>query len=133
MERLKEKAQLIRFANFKDDDERLDYFTGVTRQYWDVFWNFLVPSLENILSKRAAETLAHGRKISGGPGRKSTLSLEDEPLMTMIRLRLGHLEKELASQFRVSESNVSRVFRKWINYLFLCLGGIPLRPEWEQI
>ena len=53
--------------------------------------------------------------------------------MTLMRLRLGRLEQELAYQFGVSSSTISRIFTKWINYLYLHLGDIPLWPEWEQV
>ena len=53
--------------------------------------------------------------------------------MALIRLHLGRSEKVLAYEFGVSPSTLYRVFLKWINYLYLHLGDIPIWPEWEQI
>ena len=126
-------SQLLRFANVKNDDEMLKYYTSFTREYWEVLWKYLQPSPENILSQQSVASEEAGRKISLGSGRKSKLPLEDELFMTLMRLRLGRLEQELAYQFGVSTSTISRIFTKWINYLYLRLGDIPLWPEWEQI
>ena len=121
-------SQLLRFENIKNDDKLLKYYTILSRVYWDVLWKYLQPSPENILSQKSAASEEAGRIISFGSGRKSKLSLQDELFMTLMRLRLGRLEQELAYQFGVSSSTISRIFTKWINHLYLRLGDIPLWP-----
>ena len=61
------------------------------------------------------------------------MTLEDELLLTFMRLRLGRLEQSLAYQFRIDKSTVSGIFTKWINYLYLLLGDLPMWPEWEVV
>ena len=63
-----------------------------------------------------------------GAGRKHWLSLEDEMLMTLVRLRLGRLEQDRAYEFDVSMSTVCRIFDKWINFGHLKLGDFPIWP-----
>ena len=83
---------------------------------WDCLWRFFEPSEKNILSMYSASKNDAQRRISFGSGRKSELSLEDQLLLTMMRLRLGRLEQELAYSFGIDVSNVSRIIQKWISY-----------------
>ena len=136
IERLQHKImdlekRIFRFQNVKDADggEQLKFLTGLPREYWDVLWSDLQPSAENILSKRSAEKEAQGRLNCPGQGRPSVLTLEDELLMTLMRLRLGRMEQELAFVFEVDKSTVCRIFVKWINFMYLRLGDICLWPS----
>ena len=54
-------------------------------------------------------------------------------MLTMIRLRLGRFEQELAYQFGISISSVSRIFHMWMNFLYLRLGLLPILPTWEAL
>ena len=89
--------------------------------------------MEMLLSQHASQADASGRNVAHGRGRKSQLSLEDQLLLTLMRLRLGRLEEELAYLFQVDCATVSRMFVKWINYLYLRLGLIPIWPEWDDV
>ena len=51
--------------------------------------------------------------------------MEDELLMTLMRIRLAREEQDLAYHFGVSQSTVSRITSMWINFLYLRLGLIP--------
>lgn len=126
------KSQVLRFENVRLEDKMLSFFTGLSRDIWDILWTFLKPE-GNILSSKSATTDKKGRQNSYGAGRKSILSLQDQLLMTLIRLRLGTLEQVLSYQFGVSISSVSRTVVKWINYLYLRLGLIPTWPKWEAV
>lgn len=127
------KSQLFRYDNIKHDGKQLAYLTGLSPGNWDLLWNFLKVSDENILSQSASRTSLKGRRIAKGSGRKSTLSLEDQLLITLMRLRLGRLENELAYLFGCDEATISRIFIKWLNFLYLRLGQIPLWPTWDDV
>ena len=45
--------------------------------------------------------------------------------MTMVRLRLGLLEQDIAFRFQVSQSTVSRITCTWIIFLYLKLKRNP--------
>ena len=68
-----------------------------------------------------------------GAGPHSTLSEQDQLLIVLIRLRIGAAERDLSIRFGVSESTVCRIFQKWINYLYLRLGSLPIWPSWESV
>ena len=50
-----------------------------------------------------------------GPGRK--LDLEQEFLLTLMKLKLGLINEDLAFRFMVSSTTVSSVFIKWIKLM----------------
>ena len=53
--------------------------------------------------------------------------------MTLIRLRLGLFELDLAHRFGVSKATVHRVCTTWINFMYLRLGSINIWPNKETI
>jgi hypothetical protein len=57
----------------------------------------------------------------------------EELFMTLVRLRLGLFEQDLAYRFNVSQSTVSRITCTWINLLYLKLKEIQLWPPREII
>ena len=99
----------------------------------DCWWRFFKPSEKNILSMYSALKDDAQRRISFGSGRRSELLLEDQLLLTMMRLRLGRLEQELAYSFGIDVSNVSRIIQKWISYMYLHLGLLPIWPDWCDV
>ena len=117
-----------RVVCFQNVGPQLQFLTGLSREYWDILWNDLQPLSGNIISQKSAKKEAEGRLNCPGAGRKAVLSPEDELLMTLMRLRLGRLEEDLAFVFGVDTATVSRIFTKWINFLFLRLGDLPIWP-----
>ena len=107
-----------------------EFYTGVSPASFDSLWDFLKPSEENVLSHRQAASVGSPHAFAG---RKSILSLHDQLFMVLMRLRLGLLERDLAFRFGVSESTISRLFQKWINYMYLRLGSLPVWPTWERV
>ena len=82
----------------RDDDKRTKFYTGLTTFYlFQTLFNFVVP-LVQMLQKM--------------PGK---LSLVDEFLMVLMKLRLGLLNEDLGYRFGVSNSTVSRIFHKWLD------------------
>ena len=53
--------------------------------------------------------------------------------MVLVRLRLGLLERDLAIRFCIGEATVSRTFVRWINYMYLRLGLLPVWPSSESV
>ena len=90
------KYQGFRFRNAKTDPDQLMYMTGLTLQIWNTLWEFLEPSLEDVLSAKSAAIEERGRINFSGAGRKPALSQEDQLLMTLMRRRLARNEQDLA-------------------------------------
>ena len=54
------------------------------------------------------------------------LSVEDEYLLVLMKLRMGLSVIDLAERFSVSESTVNNIFLTWINYLYVTLGSLKI-------
>ncbi|CAH3031580.1 unnamed protein product, partial [Pocillopora meandrina] len=57
------------------------------------------------------------------------LSVEDDFLLVLMKLRLGLSTIDLAVRFNVSEATVSKLFTTWINYLYVHLGDLKIWPH----
>ena len=66
-----------------------------------------------------------------GPARK--LQSRDEFLLTMMKLRLGLLTKDLASRFRISVGLSSQIFQSWLRALATYLQHMVYVPDADVI
>ncbi|KAG9467924.1 hypothetical protein GDO78_014043, partial [Eleutherodactylus coqui] len=106
MNSIKHESKWVRFYTGFDSYEHLTDFLGFVT---------------------ADQQLCTGRirkKTEVGP--QSALSLEDQLLLVLTRLRLGLLLQDLAFRFRVSESTVSRYWLNWTELLHARLTQIPI-------
>ena len=55
--------------------------------------------------------------------------MEDDFLLVLMKLRLGLSTIDLAVRFNVSEATVSKLFKPWINYLYVGLGDLKIRSS----
>lgn len=62
-----------------------------------------------------------------------SLPLINQLILVLKKLRLGSLDQELSNEFNISTSTVGRIFKTWINYLYVVLGSLPLWPSKQQI
>ena len=65
---------------------------------------------------------------NGGLTRKA-MSLFDEYLVTLVRLRRGYDVEHMAYLFAVSKSQISRIFITWVNLLYQCLQPLLKWPS----
>ena len=87
-------------ANFKDNDEKVLYYTGLSS--WELLeklFNYIKCSLKQ----------------------QSALTPFQQLLLTLIRLRLNLSGKDLAYRFKIHESTVCRLFEFVVNLLFVKL------------
>lgn len=77
-----------------------------------------------------AHQLGENRK-KPGPQRKT--SVEEELFMTLVRLRQGLSEEDLAFRMKVSQSTVSRIVITWISFLSRELSSLIYWPTGEEI
>lgn len=61
------------------------------------------------------------------------LSVADEFLMVLMKLRMGLSHLDLAERFDLSESKVSSIIITWINYLYIILGSLKIWPSRDII
>ena len=66
-----------------------------------------------------------------GPQRK--LGSEDELLLTLMKLRLGLLFRDLAARFKISAGLCSQIFHSWIRTMAKCLKNMIFFPDSDKI
>ena len=64
-----------------------------------------------------------------GSSRDHVLSVEDEFLLVMMKLRLGLTNLDLAMRFNVAEATISNTIITWLNLLFIQLGTLKIWPH----
>ena len=67
------------------------------------------------------------------PNRSHKLTVEDEFLLMMMKLRVGLADLDLSVRFGISEGCVSRTFITWLNYIYLTLGSMSTWPHRDII
>ena len=63
------------------------------------------------------------------PGPERKLSLQQEFLLVLMKLRLGLMLKDLVFRFQVSPGKVSQIFITWIKFLSKELSVLIIWPE----
>lgn len=66
-------------------------------------------------------------------GKKRSIIPADELFLTLSRLRANVPEKVLADQFKISTSEVSRIFVTWVDLLFSRLNQLPIWATRETV
>ena len=98
-----------------EDERKLKYFTGFVDT--DMFWIYFRLITQNQIFRN----------------RNSILSLEDQFLLVLLRLRLGITEQFIAHLFHISTSTVGKYFRAWINMMYKRFKALNIWPSREKI
>ena len=61
------------------------------------------------------------------------LSVEDEFLMLLMKLRMGLSNIDLAERFCVSESTVNNINLTWVNFVYNVIGSLKIWPHRDKI
>jgi len=123
-------SKLFRLENIKTKDSLACYYTGFSSYYaLKSFYNFLGLAVDQFTYSYDGPTADEEIKRC----RPRTLPPLEEFFMTMVRLRAGLFEQDIANRFQVSQSTVSRILCTWINFLHLRLKEIPLWPPKELV
>ena len=128
-----EKAQ-FRLSNMINDDSKVTFYTGFPSfATLNAFYIFLGPAVDNLKYSKQQDQIDVVSGVEKKRLRPRALPPTEELFMTLIRLRLGLLEQDLAYRFNVSQSTVSRIVCTWINFQYLQLKERPLWPPREII
>ena len=105
---LSEKITVLNEAFFKDDDEKVKFYTGLTN------WNLLL-----IVFQFVQPFLNH----------RCTLTTFQQVILALMRLRLGLSGQDIGYRFGIHRSTVSRIFSDVIDVLFKRLKHLIIWPE----
>ena len=108
-------VEKVRECKIRDN---FKYYTGFVYVQFMCIFNFLVPNeLECPFSwKRTVSSV-------------KSMKLQDQLLLTLMKLRLNHQFKHLGHLFNISPQDAGALFREWINYMFFRFGSVPIWPE----
>ena len=115
----------FRLSNIGTDDTKVAFYTGFpSHNALKAFYNYLGPAVDNLCysSKQSDSQSDTVNKRC----RPRALPPLEEFFLTMVRLRLGLMEQDLAYRFGISQPTVSRIICTWINFLYLKLKEIPM-------
>ncbi|XP_067036288.1 uncharacterized protein [Acropora muricata] len=125
-EELRQKLQdkpTIKRELFMEDvlksDESVRFYTGVpSLSFLQMLSELLRPEAEKLKywDRNKGKTMAYQTSGKKKPGSKRVLKVEEEFVMTLVRLRLGLMGRHLADIFSVSPS-VSRIVTTWVCFL----------------
>ena len=59
----------------------------------------------------------------------TTLPVEDEYLLLLMKLRMGLTNIDIAERFCITDGTVNNILFTWINYLFVTLGSLKIWPH----
>ena len=111
-----------------NNDSSCMYYTGLpTVQMLFFIFTWIKPVAEKV-------KLWRGRNSNNAYGRKRTiLTLFEEYLLTLVRIRRGYGLKHIAYLFGTYDSYCSRIFTTWINLLAKCLEQTILWPSQKLV
>jgi len=118
------REKLFSVDKLKNDDSAVRFYTGFPNfdTLMDVF-SYLLPKLEHITYWRGSDTTVNTEKVSDKsrstkPGPKRKLSLLEEFVLVLMRLKVGLFLNDLADRFGISLAQSSKIFTTWINFLY---------------
>ncbi|KAL3880033.1 hypothetical protein ACJMK2_032305 [Sinanodonta woodiana] len=103
----------IEFKNMQDNDKKIKFYTGL-------------PNSDTFLSL-FEETCTHAKR------HKTKLKHKDELLMTLIKLRRNLAMEDLAYRYDTTVSQVTKIFHRWLQALYIAVGGLVMWPESDEM
>jgi len=129
----KYEKSLFRLANIKEDNGLVSFYTGFPD--YDTlltFYKIILESDAKVMRQwRGGESKETYHEVK--TGRDYKLPMFEQLFLTLVRLRLGDPELDLAVRFGLSQSCVSRIIATWINLLYHSLKGLERFPPWHIV
>ncbi|XP_070378855.1 uncharacterized protein [Dermacentor albipictus] len=120
--RAKKERKPFSLARFRDDDNSMQFYTGLSSyKHFQCFLLYLKPG------ENACNVYLENESTPGDvKGRPRKLEPAEELFLTLMKLKTGFFHLHLGHIFGVSASTVSRVFSGWINFMYIQLGKLTL-------
>lgn len=117
--------------NIKTNESEVVFYTGFSTL--EAFFNFFGPAVNDLKYSKKQEESDKQNCVENKRLQQRSLPPLEEFFMTLVRLRLGLFEQDLAYMFGISQSTASRITSTWINFLYLKVKEIPLWPPKELV
>jgi hypothetical protein len=120
------KKVLIFSCNKIKTDKKMNFYTGIsTIALFNTIFLLIIPFLQKLSywrgPKHVHNTSKLKRRFQSPTYRK--LSHRDEFFLTLMRLRLGILNEDIAERFGISPTTSSNIFTTWIKLISSVLGS----------
>lgn len=117
--------------NVLKNDHKVKYYTGIPSvQSFNDIYSVIEPCVKNVRYWKGPKyqcNILYHKKVKKQRINKK-LTAKDEMILTMMKLRLGLLDEDIADRFHISKSHVSRIFTTWIQVLSKCIGSLVFNP-----
>ena len=112
---------------FIKTDQKMNFYTGLSSiKLFEAVFNLLEPYIPRLSywrgTKRSTKSKVRSRTFVKSSQKK--LTAKNEFLITLMRLRLGLLNEDLADRFGISTTICSNIFKTWIRFVALTLGKL---------
>lgn len=118
-ENMELKAKQLRLENVKGNDDKFKFYTNLPNyQIFKALVDYLKTRTKpsGLVYWRGQETsTTSSQRARGGPDRK--FEFEEEFFITLVKLKTGNFNEDLAHTFDTSPATISRIFTTWINFL----------------
>ena len=128
----KYEKSLFRLANIKEDNDLVPFYAGFPDYDTFLFYKTILESDAKVMRQwrgGGSKETYHEVKT----GRDYKLPLLEQLFLTLVRLRLGSPELDLANRFGLSQSCMSRITVTWINLLYHSLKSLEHFPPWHIV
>ena len=133
------KSNRLDINLYLKNDEQIHFYTGVpTLSHFNLLYDFVYEKVRNMSywrgKYRVVSQPAYLYKSSPKKsGTRRKLSAKAEFLLTLMKLRLGLLNHDLADRFHVSKTLVSSVFITWVKVLARLLKFLVYWPDKQSV
>ena len=126
---LLEKCQLS-YGTMRQDPAKLLFYTGLTVAGYDALLNLMMDNMAGMSYKWDVDEDFLGKDQRGRP---RTLSMENELLLTVIKLRHNFPESDLGNRFGITQSSVSRIFAAVLKCMYFTFQELDIWPCTELV
>ena len=129
----KHEKSLFRLENIKSNNCQINLYTSFPD--YDTLLHFYRTILESDakVMRQWRSSESKDGYAEEKTGRSHKLPLLEQLFLTLVRLRLGPFEFDLANRFGISQSSVSRIIAMWLNLLFHSLKALERYPSWHIV
>ena len=108
-------------------DKKMNFYTGLQSiKLFETLYKLLSPYVTQINYWRGQKRVISTRikRQTFAKSTKKKITPKDELLLTLMRLRLGCLNEDLADQFCISPTICSNIFKTWMSFLAQTVGKL---------
>ena len=134
IQKKEQSNSVLSYSQVEDNDKMLKFYTGLrNKKVFEWIMNKIKDKIAILSRKKSFIEKNYRTSQKKKSGRKPGLSPENCLFLTLLRLRVGLPEQEVAFRFGISQALVSRILVTWISFLVRKLSCLIYWPDWEDV